>query len=629
MQVLEGASTVARLGVRGRGQVEVGPRRGRTAAMIPGASAASSRVRRRVRAVHATMTADDPTDRPRRGAWPRRPAPGRGLARVGVRRPRPTARLRPSRRPWPRSCSAGRSSRCRRWASSSPSGWWWWAVRRVDRAHPTNPVPRRRSRLLRARRCSPWRSPCCRASSATTRPCSRSTWSSTSCCPRRGAAPRPGRADHAAAAGGHARRPPALDPAGPPFAGRARAGLPGRGLAALRRGHVGQPLLAAVRRGPRGPARPRPRAPPVPRRPRCCSGGRRRRSTRRRGGCPTRRAPCTSSCRCPRTRSWPWSSSARRPSSTRTTPRLIRTWGPTAARRPAARGRDHVDRRRPDLPGRDPGILWAGCGPRPATRPGPTGGRPRSWPRSASREARLAERLRARGASERSVGERRRRGSAGTPSGSTFPPLTTADDRARRAGSCPSSAAWKAIAATVSAPDGSTTSRLRSAARRTPAAISASLTVTIPSRRARRWANVRRPSDCVRVPSAIVRDTCVGRPAHDLAAGAGDSRASAASSGSTPMTRASGRSALTAVATPLASPPPPIGTRTSGDVGQVLDDLQPDRALAGDDPVVVVGRDDRPARARAASASATRWRSSMAVPDDRRSRRRRPRPARA
>ena len=24
-------------------------------------------------------------------------------------------------------------------------GWWWWAVRRVDAAHPANPVPRRRS----------------------------------------------------------------------------------------------------------------------------------------------------------------------------------------------------------------------------------------------------------------------------------------------------------------------------------------------------------------------------------------------------------------------------------------------------------------------------------------------------
>ena len=29
------------------------------------------------------------------------------------------------------------------------------------------------------------------------------------------------------------------------------------------------------------------------------------------------------------------------------------------------------------------------------------------------------------------------------------------------------------------------------------------------------------------------------------------------------------------------------------EVGQVLDDLEPDRALAGDDPVVVEGRDDR------------------------------------
>ena len=24
-------------------------------------------------------------------------------------------------------------------------GWWWWAVRSVDRTHPSNPVPRRRS----------------------------------------------------------------------------------------------------------------------------------------------------------------------------------------------------------------------------------------------------------------------------------------------------------------------------------------------------------------------------------------------------------------------------------------------------------------------------------------------------
>ena len=52
-----------------------------------------------------------------------------------------------------------------------------------------------------------------------------------------------------------------------------------------------------------------------------------------------------------------------------------------------------------------------------------------------------------------------------------------------------------------------------------------------------------------------------------------------------------GASALIAVATPEASPPPPTGTRTTVDVRQVLDDLQADRALAGDDVPVVERRD--------------------------------------
>ena len=37
------------------------------------------------------------------------------------------------------------------------------------------------------------------------------------------------------------------------------------------------------------------------------------------------------------------------------------------------------------------------------------------------------------------------------------------------------------------------------------------------------------------------------------------------------------------------------GHEDRGDVGQVVDDLEADRALAGDDPVVVVRRDDREA----------------------------------
>ena len=87
---------------------------------------------------------------------------------------------RQSRPAWLRSCSAGRSRRCRRSASWPSTVWWIWAVRRVNTVHPTN-----RSRANGASRscpgCWPSRSPSHRASSTTTRRCSRSTWSSTSC----------------------------------------------------------------------------------------------------------------------------------------------------------------------------------------------------------------------------------------------------------------------------------------------------------------------------------------------------------------------------------------------------------------------------------------------------------------
>ena len=99
---------------------------------------------------------------------------------LGPGRSPPTARPRPSRRRSARSCSAGPSSRCRRWPSLLALGLWLWAVRRVDRRirrTPCRVVDRWRS----AWRCWPSPSRCCRASSATTRRCSRSTWSSTSC----------------------------------------------------------------------------------------------------------------------------------------------------------------------------------------------------------------------------------------------------------------------------------------------------------------------------------------------------------------------------------------------------------------------------------------------------------------
>ena len=86
-----------------------------------------------------------------------------------------------------------------------------------------------------------------------------------------------------------------------------------------------------------------------------------------------------------------------------------------------------------------------------------------------------------------------------------------------------------------------------------------------PSRSRRRAPRSSRTSACpsawVRTPSQIVRATSSAghvtiRPSRS------DACASAASSGSTPTTRTSGRSALTAVATPEISPPPPTQTTT-------------------------------------------------------------------
>ncbi len=123
------------------------------------------------------------------------------------------------------------------------------------------------------------------------------------------------------------------------------------------------------------------------------------------------------------------------------------------------------------------------------------------------------------------------------------------------------------MAAIERAPEGSTTRRLSSAARRTDATISASETVTIRSSSVERCANVRTPSDCVRVPSASVRLTSSAGQLTILPRSS-DSRASAASSGSTPITFAERRMARMATATPLARPPPPTGTSTAARSGR-------------------------------------------------------------
>nr|WP_041625048.1 hypothetical protein [Stackebrandtia nassauensis] len=133
-----------------------------------------------------------------------------------------------------------------------------------------------------------------------------------------------------------------------------------------------------------------------------------------------------------------------------------------------------------------------------------------------------------------------------------MPPLITATVR-------PKSTPWRRNAATVRAPDGSATRRASRATMPTAAPISSSETVTMSSTNALRCAKVksdgstRTPSAMVRYRSSIGHDTRF--PARRLSA------ASAASSGSTPMTLVDGDSALTAAPTPEASPPPPTGTR--------------------------------------------------------------------
>ena len=82
-------------------------------------------------------------------------------------------------------------------------------------------------------------------------------------------------------------------------------------------------------------------------------------------------------------------------------------------------------------------------------------------------------------------------------------------------------------------------------------------TVAISSTPRRMWSKVDWLSEARR-PSAMVLTSVSGisRPA------ANERAASSAPAGSAPTTRAAGRSAFTAVETPLISPPPPIGAST-------------------------------------------------------------------
>jgi hypothetical protein len=104
--------------------------------------------------------------------------------------------------------------------------------------------------------------------------------------------------------------------------------------------------------------------------------------------------------------------------------------------------------------------------------------------------------------------------------------------------------------------------------------MSSSVTVTISSTRLTTCAKFSGPSDWVRTPSAMVWPTSSAGHWTRLPV-VSVSRASPASSGSTPMIRTDGLTALTAAAMPLMSPPPPTGTTTDDRPGSCRSNSRP------------------------------------------------------
>ena len=272
----------------------------------------------------------------RRRARPARRRRGRRrLARVGRRRCSPTAAASPARAAEAGTLllSAGRSTR----SSGCPRSRALLAVaaRRAagsNRAHPAHPVAPPPDRVLDGRASSPLLVALDSGIAALRHDAVlASTWSSTCCSPwsRRRCCCSPARSRCSS----RPRRPRRAGAGSCRCSTRGSSGslsFPVVSWLAVRGGHVGEPLLAAVR--PR--ARERVGAPARARAcsssRRCCSGGRSSAPTRRRGGWRrSARVLYVGPRRCRRTRSSPSRSTWRRCRSTRTTRRPARTWGPT------------------------------------------------------------------------------------------------------------------------------------------------------------------------------------------------------------------------------------------------------------------------------------------------------------
>ena len=151
-------------------------------------------------------------------------------------------------------------------------------------------------------------------------------------------------------------------------------------------------------------------------------------------------------------------------------------------------------------------------------------------------------------------------------SGSMLPPESTATAGVSNA------VGLSRSAATAAAPAGSTTILARSISASSARDSDSSETVTISSTWSRTAAKVMSPGRPTAMPSAIVRHRLQRPPGRRRASEPGYAAAPAAC---TPTTRTSGRSALTAIAIPASSPPPPVGTSTVVDVGRLLEDLEP------------------------------------------------------
>ena len=121
-----------------------------------------------------------------------------------------------------------------------------------------------------------------------------------------------------------------------------------------------------------------------------------------------------------------------------------------------------------------------------------------------------------------------------------FPP-----ERRTATGPSPGIRPWRS-AATPTAPAPSTTSLTRSSRRTIAVEISSSETATRASSRSSRIPIVSSPGCLTAIPSAIVKPLPPGRQPAAW----------------TPTTRTSGRTAPSASAMPVQSPPPPIGTTT-------------------------------------------------------------------